>query len=308
MIARVLLLGGVLLVAAPARAEGELFSFQKAGVLESGAQYAVQIEESEYEPGPADLSNDGSWWGIDTGFPATVCSRFSVEIDGRSAAPPRKLCRDLAELHGAEVLEAQDHLVVRIRGGDAHGSFDAQFDFREHEIERVVHRGELPDEVWERTIVHNSAARAAAVVPEDLLRFALAAACTPPADFYAERPDAPRPPFAYAGGEDMPERAAVLWCRRGEPQEGYSLLFRPGAGDVGQGDCPAEIPGRPYIGGLSLAPIADVEVSWLRPLSEPNAPPLADAPTAALAIRSEHDGVGNYFVCHAGRWLGYAFH
>jgi len=308
----VLLLGGALLGAASARADGELFSFQKAGVLESGAQYAVRIEESAYEPGPSDLSNDGSWWGIDAGFPATLCSRFSVEIDGRSAAPPRKLCRDLAELHGAEVIEEQGHLIVRIHGGEAHGSFDAQFDFREHEIERVVRMGERPDEVWERTIVHSSAGDAASVVPgaalpEELLRFALAAGCTPPADFYAEHPDAPKPPFAYAAGEDTLERAAVLWCRRGELQEGYSLLFRPGAGDVGQGDCPAEISARPSIGGLSLVPIADVEVSWLRPLSDPSAPALADPPTASLAIRSEYDGVGSYFVCHAGQWFRYGF-
>ena len=88
----------------------------------------------------------------------------------------------------------------------------------------------------------------------------------------------------------------------------YTLLFRPGHGDVGQENCPAQIRGQTHIGGLSLIPLADLNVAQFRYLEDPKKLAPTTEPTAGMAIRSEYDGVGTEFYCHDGKWLYRRFH
>lgn len=145
-----------LLVAPPALGSRKPFSFEQSGTLSSGTKYSVKIAESQYQRGFADLPDDGSWWGIDGGFPDTYCTTFQVVIDGKPVTVVRKLYQDLSQLNRVKLDDRGGHLVVLIEGGDAAGSFQAEFFFREFEVERVVRGGEFPHAFWERTILHNS--------------------------------------------------------------------------------------------------------------------------------------------------------
>jgi hypothetical protein len=139
-----------------ARAADRLFEFERSGKLSSGVQYAVKIAESIFQRAPRDLPDDGSWWGIDGGFPTSLCTTFDITINGKRIDLLRKSYHDLAGLNSVEISEEKGHLVVLINGGDAAGSFNARFLFREFEVERIVRGGEFPNSRWERTIYHNS--------------------------------------------------------------------------------------------------------------------------------------------------------
>jgi hypothetical protein len=118
----------------------------------------VKVAESAYQRRADELPDDGSWWGIDGGFPKSVCTRFEVRIGAKRIELPRKLYTDLAQLKRVEIAEEEGQAVLIVRGGDAAGSFEARFRFTQFEVERVVRGGEFPDSVWERTLYHNSLA------------------------------------------------------------------------------------------------------------------------------------------------------
>ena len=149
--------GIALLATVPAVASDKLFSFEQVGKLSSGSEFSVKITESAYVRRPTELPDDGSWWGIDGGFPLTYCTTFDITINGTHVNPVRKLYQDLTHLNEVKVSEENGQLLVLVSGGDAAGSFDARFLFREFEVERIVRHGEVPNSVWERTVYHNSA-------------------------------------------------------------------------------------------------------------------------------------------------------
>jgi hypothetical protein len=151
-----LVLLAVLASARATAAADRLFSFERGGELLSGARFSVRVAESFYQPAPEELPDDGGRWGIDGGFPRSLCSLFEVEINGRNVDIPRKLHQDLSHLTRVEVSEQAGDVVVLVQGGDAAGSFEARFVFREFEVERVVRAGESPNSAWERTTYHNS--------------------------------------------------------------------------------------------------------------------------------------------------------
>jgi len=152
------LLYATLLLTAVALALASPFSFDKSGVLPSGKKFSVTISESPYKRHPDDLPDDGSRWGIDGGFPTPYCTTFAVKIDGKPVNLLRKSFQDLSHLNSVEISEENRNLVVSVQGGDAAGSFDARFIFREFEVERIVRSGEFPNSIWERTVYHNSLA------------------------------------------------------------------------------------------------------------------------------------------------------
>ena len=146
----------VILVGASAAHAGPEFDFQRSGTFTSGKSYAVRIREAPYVPVPGEKEDDGSRWGIDGGFPSSSCVEFSLSLNGQAITIYRKLFTDLSHLQMASIVEEKALVRVSVTGGDAAGSFTAQFFFHPHEIERVVHHNEVPNSVWERTIVHNS--------------------------------------------------------------------------------------------------------------------------------------------------------
>jgi hypothetical protein len=151
------------------------------------------------------------------------------------------------------------------------------------------------------------------VVPRDLHEFAISKGCTPPANFFAQRFEV-APPYIYAKSDDPSPLAAALWCQPDLSVESYTLLFRPGGGDVGLGSCSPAITDQSHIGGLELLKPSDVEPSSLiepaafRPLLDPSRPALSGPIGKRLLIKSEHDGVGRYFLCHEGTWFYRPFH
>ena len=55
-----------------------------------------------------------------------------------------------------QVVERGGNSVVRILGGDGAGSFTADYTIRAYRLsERMVRMGELGDQIWERTQLHN---------------------------------------------------------------------------------------------------------------------------------------------------------
>jgi hypothetical protein len=150
------------------------------------------------------------------------------------------------------------------------------------------------------------------VVPQDLHEFALSKGCVPPANFFEMRFEV-APPYVYAPDTAPKQPAAALWCQPDPSLARYTLLFRPGAGDLALGDCPAAIPDQGHIGGLSLVrashvrPISLVSPSSFHRVDNPKAPPLTESLGDRFLLKSESDGVGAYYVCHAGAWYFSSF-
>jgi len=146
------------------------------------------------------------------------------------------------------------------------------------------------------------------VVPQDLHEFAISKGCIPPANFFEMRFEV-APPYVYAKSNGPGPLAAALWCQPDSSVQSYTLLFRPGAGDVGLGSCSPTIPDQSHIGGLTLVEPSDVKPSSLvepsafRPLLDPSAAPLSSPIGKRLLLRSESDGVGRFFLCHKGTWF-----
>lgn len=133
--------------------------FKKSGKLKSGKKFELRVREVVFKALPGAVEDDGSLWGIDGGFPDTVCAEMTLEMDGVAEHIPRKLYQDLVNLEEVGIAEVKGEVQVTIRGGgsDPHAGFVAVFFFREFEIERMVrHDGGGADCIWERTIVHNS--------------------------------------------------------------------------------------------------------------------------------------------------------
>ena len=134
----------------------KLFELSETGKLPSGRSYSLVIEERPYSPRPGEPEDDGSRWGIDGGYPKSCIGNLELKLDGKSLPMVRKLYQDLSGVYKAEVREVGGEVELRLLGGDGAGSFEARYIWRPHEIERLLRHGEVPEAVWEKTIVHNS--------------------------------------------------------------------------------------------------------------------------------------------------------
>ena len=145
-------------------------------------------------------------------------------------------------------------------------------------------------------------------VPIDLYEFAISEGCHPPGDFFEARPGVEHPPYVYATDPLSPQPAAAVWCEQSLGSREYTLLFRGGGGDAGQGSSPNRIPSQQHIGGLSLASVAELDLRDFRFVSNPSRPGPAVSSPSGVSIHSEYDGVGEQFYCYNGEWLFRVFH
>jgi len=128
----------------------------QSGKLDSGKSYSLEIKTSKFTIKPDSRKDDGSIWGIDGGYPRTKTDGLLFQIDGMPAYIPWKFYTDLTDIQTARVLEDDGFVKILIKGGDAAGSYDAEFRIKDMRlVERIVHVGEFYKEVWEKTILHN---------------------------------------------------------------------------------------------------------------------------------------------------------
>jgi len=145
-----------LIFAASAFAESPPFSYQAKGSLPSGTKYDVVIQETAYKKTLSEPEDDGSMWGIDGGYPTDVVKTFTVKLNGNNIVIRKKFYSDICNISSAEVREEGTATLLVIKGGDAAGSFNAIYRFKQGDlVERVVRMGEMPDDIWEKTIIHS---------------------------------------------------------------------------------------------------------------------------------------------------------
>ena len=137
-------------------AGGKPFVFREAGKLPSGATYKIEMHEVLYKHTDEKRPDDGSLWGLDGGYPRTILRNFSLQINGKDVWLPWKLHSDICHIYRVRVRESNGYVLVDIRGGNAAGSYDATYKFNGHRLmERIVRVGEFPEQVWEKTVLHN---------------------------------------------------------------------------------------------------------------------------------------------------------
>ena len=140
----------------PSFAENTPFTFSESGPLPTGMKYSIKIEEIPYVKSLNAKPDDGSTWGIDGGYPLHVIKTFFFSLNGKEIFIPRKLSSDICDLQRASIQEINGQVILTIKGGDAAGSFNAEFKFKNGRlVERLIRMGEFPEEVWEKIILHN---------------------------------------------------------------------------------------------------------------------------------------------------------
>ena len=144
------------------------------------------------------------------------------------------------------------------------------------------------------------------VVPRDLHDYSQTLECEPPADFYDHR-FAVQPPYLYALIDSAEPAAAAFWCRAEGRSDQYSLIFRPGEGDIGRDDCPIRISRQGQPGGLSVVNSSTLDLDQFRGVSDVKNRIRREANVARRAIRSESDGTGTYFLCVDGEWFFWSY-
>ena len=150
---RTLHIGLVILAIASRAVAAEPFAFDETGTLASGTTYRLTVREAPYKRQAHEKPDDGSRWGIDGGYPASYVEEFRLTLGKRKVFVPRKFFNDMSHLSRVSIEEQKGSLLVAVTGGDAAGSFTAEFRFRGGRfLERIVRHGEFPNERWERTI------------------------------------------------------------------------------------------------------------------------------------------------------------
>lgn len=139
-------------------------------------------------------------------------------------------------------------------------------------------------------------------LPEPLIEAATKHGCSEVTAFF-KRPGLVNPPYVldYLPGDR--EDSAAFWCTRPKATEKYLLVI------VGQSNkCPGAISWQNYPGGLSVVRDERMKLSefFYRDNVREHGP--ANSFTKGPILRSEYDGTGEYFYCHAGRWLVQQFH
>ena len=132
------------------------FVFKETGQLPSGTRYAIEVSEIPFKRTPDTRPDDGSLWGIDGGYPETIVRRFSLQLNDKDVWIPWKLYSDICHVRKVLVRESNGSVLIDIMGGDAAGSYAAQYKFKNQRlVERMVRVGEFPKQVWEKTVLYN---------------------------------------------------------------------------------------------------------------------------------------------------------
>jgi hypothetical protein len=121
--------------------------------------YSVSLQLKRFTPGSNPADDDGGMWGIDGGVPTYVVRNLTVTFGETRVVIYRKLLTDLCCVDSAAVRASSkgqsNELVLSLSGGDAAGSFEGEFHFKDCRLtERVIRMGELPEHVWERLELH----------------------------------------------------------------------------------------------------------------------------------------------------------
>jgi len=152
---RLLLIVALQLVTVAAVASDQPFRFTKDGLLSSGKSFRVEIVERSFMHSATTLPDDGSMWCTDRGYPSYVVDRFVISAGGAPIAIPKKFYSDICDLSQADAFTDRDQIVISLSGGDAAGSFSAEYRFSLNgSFTRIVRSGEFPEEHWERTEFH----------------------------------------------------------------------------------------------------------------------------------------------------------
>jgi hypothetical protein len=131
------------------------FVHEKRYVLQSGKKIDLTLRE---RPCKRDECRevDAGMWGMDGGIPRFVTETLRVLIDGKPFPIPEKFYKDLTNTRHVNVHEANDRIILELKGGDAAGAYTARFARGGIcGFERKI-CGEVCGEIWEHTIWYNS--------------------------------------------------------------------------------------------------------------------------------------------------------
>jgi hypothetical protein len=132
------------------------FQFERKGTLPSGVRYELKVTEGPYRPYPQLPSDDCGMWGVDCGSPRYSVQDLTLKLNDKKVHFPHKFVDDLSHVRSVEIKDDKNGMRILLRGGDAAGSYSAEFLVRKLRlVERIVRHGEFPDEVWEKTVIGN---------------------------------------------------------------------------------------------------------------------------------------------------------
>jgi hypothetical protein len=127
------------------------------GKLGSGKEYSFEMEEAVLERASTASEFDGSYWGADGGYPCTYINKLSLIVNSQKIWIPRKSFTDIGNISSVEIAENGLNILIEMNGGDAAGSFHIIYTIQDNKlVERMVTASEAPDQVWEKSIFHNS--------------------------------------------------------------------------------------------------------------------------------------------------------
>jgi hypothetical protein len=132
------------------------FLFEKNGTLPSGVRYELQVKQGQYRPSLQLPEDDCGMWGVDCGDPNYSVESLTLKLNGKNVHFPHKFVADLGHVSFVEIKDVKGGVKILLRGGDASGSYDAEFLVRKHRlVERIVCHGEMGEELSENTVIRD---------------------------------------------------------------------------------------------------------------------------------------------------------
>lgn len=132
-------------------------------------------------------------------------------------------------------------------------------------------------------------------LPTELAELAKAIECEPVPGFF-DRPGRVDPPYIYGIRPGPRGESAAFWCAV-ETSPRYRLVI------VENGSITDAIEWGNYPGGLSLAEVAEWDLSEFRYIEDRDQRGPQGEYTAVAPLWSEYDGAITIFYRHEGRWL-----
>ncbi len=141
------------------------------------------------------------------------------------------------------------------------------------------------------------------VYPQEIRSLLVKNGCHQITDFFEKREAAKRPPYT------LNPSALVAWCtndpKKIEADRSYSLIVKIDNKSNPLSHCTGKITGFSHIGELSFIDINE-PAEWYFFVGSRNRISQTGK-LQTIGIRSEYDGVGENFVCIAGKWAFRAF-
>jgi hypothetical protein len=132
------------------------FLFEKNDTLPSGVRYELKVKHGEYRPSLQLPEDDCGMWGVDCGDPDYSVESLTLKLNDQKVHFPHKFVADLGHVSFVEIKDVNGGVKILVRGGDASGSYDAEFLVRKHRlVERIVCHGEMGEELSEKTVIRN---------------------------------------------------------------------------------------------------------------------------------------------------------